>query len=231
MIAITSFSKTGYDLYGKKFLESFVKFWTCKVIVYYESLPDFVHEKVEYKNLFELRELTTFLTLIQDKPMCKGDLEGGHNYNFDIWKFCRKSFVQFDALKEHKGKVLWLDADIETNKPVTEEWVDGLFDDAGLSYLGRDGFHCESGYVGFNTETAGFSDFLKKYEDCYRRGIIFTLDRWHDCKALDWAIAFNKVKVKNLSPFWKKGDDLHVWEKTVLQEYMIHNKGARKYGR
>jgi hypothetical protein len=233
VIAITSFSKTGYELYGKNFLESFVKFWPCKVIVYYESLPDFQHEKVEYKNLFDLVDLKNFLTIgprLVGEHAFKGDLEGGYNYNFDAWKFCRKSFVQFDALKNHQGKVLWLDADTVTRKKVTKGWIDGIYSDAGLVVLDRAGFHCESGFVGFDTEAPGFGDFLAKYIEVYRKGVLFTLERWHDCAAIDWARAFKLVKEKNLSPFWKAGDDLSVWDKSVLQEVMTHNKGARKYG-
>lgn len=231
MIVVTSFSKSGYDIYGKKFLETFVKHWPCKVVVYYESLPDFVHNKVEYKNLLGLKDLVAFLTIIQDRPVCKGDLEEGYNYNFDIWKFCRKSFAQFDALKEHKGKVIWLDADVETLKPITQEWIDELYGSTGLVFLGRNGFYTETGFLGFDTEREGFQDFLGKYIDCYRRGKIFTLPGWHDCYAIDWAIKESGVKINNLTPDWKKGkDDLNVWKKSVLQPYLIHHKGHRKYG-
>lgn len=230
MICITSFSKSGYDLYGKKFLESFVEYWPCKVIVYYEDLPDFVHEKVEYKNLLNIPDLVTFLTLIQDRPICKGQFAEGYNYNFDIWKFCRKSFAQFDALKDNKGKVIWLDADIITHKPITEEWIDEIFGDAGLVHLGREGFYCESGFVGFDADSAGFEEFLSKYVDCYRRGIIFTLKGWHDCYAVDWAIKQSGIKTNNLSSWWTPDQDLHVFSHSVLSEFMVHNKGRRKYG-
>lgn len=232
MIAITSFSKTGYEVYGKNFLESFVKFWPCKVIVYYESLPDFQHEKVEYKNLFDLVDLKNFLTIgprLVGEHAFKGDLEGGYNYNFDAWKFCRKSFVQFDALKEHKGKVLWLDADTVTKNKVDAGWIDGIYEDAGLVVLDRPGFHCESGFLGFDNTKPGFDDFLQKYIDVYRKGIIFTLERWHDCAAIDWARSFKHVKEKNLSPNWKRGDSLDVFGSSILSERMIHLKGNRKY--
>lgn len=229
MICLTSFSKSGYDLYGKKFLETFVENWPCRLIVYYEDLPDFKHEKIEYRNLFDIQPLKSFLSLLQGKPMCMGNLQEGYNYNFDIWKFCRKSFAQFDALQNYDGRVIWLDADIETLRPVPEEWVNLLFEDAGLVFLGRKGFHTETGFVGFDTQAEGFKDFLRKYIDCYRRGIIFSLARWHDCEAFDWAREFNFVKANNLSPHWKKNvDSLDVFGSSVLSEYMIHFKGNRK---
>jgi hypothetical protein len=217
-------------LCGRKFLETFVEHWPCKILVYYESLPDFKHEKVEYRNLFDVHGLTSFLTLIQDKPMCKGNLAEGYNYNFDIWKFCRKSFAQFDALN-HKGKVIWLDSDIETHKDVTVEWIDNLFEDTGLVFLGREGFHTETGFIGFNTEVPDFERFLSKYVNVYRHGIIFSLKKWHDCEAFDWARSFKQVKEKNLSPNWKfEIDSLDVFGNSVLSEYMTHHKGIRKFG-
>jgi hypothetical protein len=161
--------------------------------------------------------------------MCKGDLEGGYDYNFDIWKFCRKSFCQFDALKNYKGKVLWLDADTVTTKRVSEKFIDEIFDGAGLAFLGRDGFYTETGFIGFDTQSDGFSDFLQKYEDCYRKGKIFTLKRWHDCEAFDWARSFKHVSENNLSKDWKLGSRLDVFERSILGKAMVHNKGQRKF--
>ena len=228
MIVVTSFSPKGYNLYGKRFLESFVKTWPCEVLVYHEGQPDFEHEKIIYKPLMEVFGCEAFLKYCDQNKIFQGFTPVGYNYNFDAKKFCRKVFAQFDALQNHKEKVIWLDADSVTLKPITEEFIDDLYGDAGLVYLGREGFHCESGFLGFDTERDGFGDFLAKYTECYRKGIIFTLERWHDCQALDWARSFALVKEKNLSPNWKVGDDLDVMQTTVLSEYIQHFKGNLK---
>jgi hypothetical protein len=231
MLAITTFSPKGYELYGKRFLETFVEHWPCNIVVYYEELPDFKHEKVTYKPLMEVFGMKAFLSYC-DKDVFKGQTSFGYNYNFDARKFSFKVFAQFDALKNNKGKVIWLDADTITKKPVTEEFINGLFGELGqeacLSFLGRRGFHCESGFVGFDTDHPDFEEFFERYENCYRRGQIFKLERWHDCEALQWAIDQSGVNVNNLSPFWKTGDDLDVMPKTVLGEYLTHFKGRQK---
>lgn len=235
MIVLTSFSPKGYELYGKRFLESFVENWPCKVIVYHEGQPDFQHEKVIYKPLDDVFGYQAFIQYCNRNPVFSGQTPMGYNYNYDAAKFCKKVFAQFDALKNNKGKAIWLDGDTFTKEPVTEEWVNDLFDDTAVSYLARAGFHCESGYVGFDTAHREFQEFFERYENVYRRGHIFKLKRWHDCEALDWAIAQSNVKVKNLSEFFKippdrKMDleDLDVFGKSVLGQKMEHLKGSRK---
>ena len=228
MLAITSFSKKGYDLYGRRLLESFVQNWPSDIVVYYEELPDFQHEKVSYKPLMEVFGMKAFLSYCDRNESFRGRTVFGYNYNLDARKFSHKVFAQFDALKTNKGKVIWLDADSVIKKPVPEEFVDGLFEGRSLVYLGREGFHCESGFVGFDVSHGDFDEFFERYENCYRRGQIFKLHRWHDCEALEWAIQQSKIKVTNLSPFWKIGDDLEVMSKTVLGEYIEHFKGRKK---
>lgn len=229
MICVTTFSQKGYELYGKRFLETFVENWPCKIVVYYETLPDFQHEKVIYKPLLEVFGVQAFLQYCDRMPIFRGMTEFGYNYNYDAKKFCRKVFAQLDTLKEHQGKVVWLDADSFFKKPITEEFIDDIYGDAGVVYLGREGFHSESGFLGFDTERDGFGDFVEQYTRCYRKGVIFTLKRWHDCEALDWALNQKLVKSKNLTAGWKDGDSLDVLEDTVLGEYMEHLKGKRKF--
>lgn len=229
MIALTSFSGTGYRQYGEQFLEKAVKFWPTPLVVYYEVRPDFIHDKVTYKNLFEIKELVTFLGYMQDKPVCRGQLEEGYNYNFDAWKFCRKSFAQFDALRNYKGKVFWLDADIEFKEPITEKFLEGLFDGKTLACLWREGFYTETGFIGFDTEGEKFQEFLTDYENVYRKGKLFTLERWHDCMAFDYAVKSSGVPFKNLSKFYKKNETtLDVLSQSVLRKYMKHHKGPNK---
>lgn len=232
MIAVTSFSSSGYEAYGRKFLESAIKHWPTKIIVYHEGRePDIKHEKIEYRNLFDIGDMVQFLRYLQNIPLTRGKTPEGYNYNFDAWKFSRKSFCQMDVLKGYQGKVFWLDADIEFEQDVPEEFLNELFEGKGVVHFGREGFHTETGFVGFDTEHADFATFLEKYEQVYRRAIIFTLRRWHDCEALDWALSHCPDIARNLSPNYVHGtDSLDVMDGSILSPYLTHNKGARKYG-
>ena len=239
MIAVTSFSDTGYHQYGKRFLEQAIVNWPSKIIVYYEAKPDLIHEKIEYRDLFGVSELRTFLFYLQDKPLTHGKLPDGYNYNYDTWKFCRKSFVQFDVLKETEEKVFWLDADIEFKKPISEDFLESLFLETRggkqkprtLTCLWREGFHTETGFIGFDPKGVGFKEFLEEYMNVYRKGTLFTLPRWHDCAAFDHAVEKSGVPFKNLSKFYVKNKTpLDVMSLSVLGPYCDHLKGDRKYG-
>jgi hypothetical protein len=216
MIAVTTFSKTGY-------------------IVYTECPIDIEHEKIEVRDFFQIPNVQNFLQYLKNVPLAQGHVPGGYNYNYDLWRFSRKVFAQYDVLKDYKGKVFWLDADLYFRKPVPEKYLNDLFEDKPLVFLGREGFYTETGFVGFDTEYDGFKNFLDCYIGCLQKGTVFTLKRWHDCEIFDWARKQVGYNEKNLSPFFKIPDDkkmsleeLDVIHRSGLGEYIIHFKGKRK---
>lgn len=223
MIGVTSFSPEGYDLYGEHFLK-FVDNFPGKIIVYLEQPIDFEHEKVEKRNLFTIPGITQFLTNIKNVPLARGRTEEGYNYNYDVWKFCRKMFCQFDTFKEG-GKVIWLDGDLEMHTEIPEDFLNELFDEQHLFFLGREGFYTESGILGFDTDHPDFEEFKKRYIATLQNGIVFNLRGWHDCYCFDWA---RDGKGHNLTPWWEKGKPLDIFPKTELAKYMVHRKGNRK---
>ncbi len=228
MIAVTSFSEKGYDQYGRECLKSFVKHWPCDIVVYYESdlPPDFEHEKIIYRRFWDIPNTSVFYHTIGSVPQARGMIGGEYNYNFDLWKFSRKMFAQFETLANHEGKVFWLDADSITKEAIPESFLENLFEDKCLVYLGREGFYTETGFVGFDTTHRDFTSFFDRYVQVLQKGIILTLERWHDCEAFDWAR--HETSGNNLSSDWKKGLSLHVLPKSVLGKYLTHNKGNRK---
>lgn len=217
-------------------LESVCENWPSKIIVYVESPIDFQHEKVEIRNFFDIEGVMNFYQNIKRVPICHGVIkDGSYNYNYDLWKFSRKVFAQWDVLKEHKGKVFWLDADSYIRKPVPIEFLESLFDGKCLSYLGREGIYTETGFVGFNTEHHDFKKFLNAYIGILRHGLAFKLRRWHDCEIFDVARKETKTSGNDLSPFFKIPknkkmtlEDLDVFSRSVLGEYILHFKGKRK---
>lgn len=226
MIAITSFSPKGYEVYGKKFLESAADYWPTKIVAYVEE-PMQDDDQVSYKLLSEVYGLSAFLEYCNSNPVFRGCVGQGYNYNFDAAKFANKAFAQFDAQK-YTGKVFWLDADLVFKKPVTTEFLEDLFDNHTICALQRPGMYTESGFLGFDTDRGDFKTFLTEYINVYRKGKLFQLRGWHDCYALDYAIERSGVLVKNLSPDFPK-NGINVMPHSVLGEYVIHNKGDRKY--
>jgi len=227
MIAVTSFSQKGYEVYGKKFLESAIKYWPTDIFVYYEDLPDLVDDKIIYKPLNDPR-LYAFLSYCEKNPVFSGVTGAGYNFNYDAMRFSKKAFAQFMVLETHSGKVIWLDADIVINKKMTEDFIESVFDKQTLCAFQRPGLYTESGFLGFDTTREDFKPFLEAYLNAYKKGIIFSLPGWHDCYAVDYAIAKSGVSVKNLSPDYPK-NGINVIPHSEIGTYLVHNKGKRKY--
>lgn len=223
MIGITSFSREGYAKYGHNFLKS-IDHWPGKIIVYLESPIDFEHPKLEKRDFFSIPNASIFLENIESEPKLRGMVDGKYNYNFDVWKFCRKMFCQFDAFKEG-GKMFWLDGDVELLKPISEEYLSDMFHGEHLIVYGREGFYTETGVVGFDTDHPKFPEFQSRYVATLQKGIFYTLKGWHDCYCLDWA---RQGEGFDLTKGWTKHDSLDVVPKSDLGKYLIHRKGKRK---
>lgn len=228
MIAVTSFSAKGYEVYGKKFLESAVQYFPGSILVYYEEKPDFEHDKIIYKPLFDVHGIKAFLEYCDRNPVFHGRVNGSYDYNYNAYKFSKKVFAQFDALQHYAGKIFWFDADCVLQKQIPVQFLEDVFEGKTLAVLWREGLYTETGFVGFDTHGSCFDYFLKNYIDVYRKGILFSLPGWHDCWALDHAVKESLVPYNNLSPDYpKKG--INVMPHSILGEYVIHNKGNRKY--
>lgn len=234
MLAITTFSDTGYELYGKKFLSSFKKYWPGKIIVYTEKELGISDDKVLEQNFFDIEPATAFYKYLQNLPKAHGKTEFGYNYNYDLWKFSRKMFAQWDVLKNHDGKAFWLDADIIMTDTIPKKFLDKLFNKKGIVTFFRPGWHSETGIVGFDTKDPKFKDFLNLYIGFLGSGQVFNLPQWHDCACLDAAIEASGIETEDLSVGWRKKKtynmaDLKSFQKSVLNKYMTHRKGKKKY--
>jgi hypothetical protein len=236
MIGITSFSPKGYEVYGKKFLESAVECWPGDLHVYVDEIPDYRHDKITYKLLSELSNLQAFLAYCDRNPVFCGNTAYGYEFKRDARRFSFKVFAQLDVLNHYSGKIFWLDADMVFKKPVPLEFLVDTLDGKTVCLLIREGLHAETGFVGFDTNGIGFDHFLDTYTDIYRRGKIFKEPYWIDGHAMQIAVKESGVPHNNLSSFFRipndrkmTMDDLDVMSKTILGEYLIHNKGKKKF--
>ena len=137
--------------------------------------------------------------------------------------------------------LIWLDADIKTVKPISEEFLLQLTDKQKyMSYLGRSHVkkenvrYSENGFTIFNTTHSLHSVFWEKLDEMYTGGKLFELTEWHDSFVFDVvrkSLELEKnCKNINISDFGIKdvGNESHVFVASVLGEYMDHKKGPRK---
>ena len=202
---LTTFHKEGYDLYGKRFLES----WCDKVdnkialMVYAENCAPPVNEDhyFLYFSETELTKLNEFKQRWKDDPKANGippdDIKARRprdwhkKFKWDAVRFANKTYAVFEAArrwqKMRDGEWLcWLDADTYVHSPLTHEQLSELLPaDKWLTYVGRGkGSQTwpECGFYGMNIKHPTCQKFLEEFERYYddANNGIFTLEEWHD---------------------------------------------------
>ena len=222
--AVTTFSKKGWEEYGRVFLQTYLEFWPQSVPLYIgwegDDWPkEYPVDRVTWFNLDESSERRRFL------DGDKGD--DVKDYRLCAKRFSHKVFAlgMANEIVPKESSITWLDADIETEKPVTREFLDSVAP-AGFAgaYLGRkDWNHSECGFVVYHDR-----DIIKEFVRIYDSGEIFSFNEWHDSYIFD--------QIKDGFGWWYNISEgvpgMHVWDDCPLGEVMNHKKGPmRKAGK
>lgn len=177
---VTSFGPDGYQLYGRRMLETYCAHHDIPIAVYAEAPIDFEHELVTVHDLFTVPGCVEFLHRCT-WPIMNGRPWGGdYNYRYDVRRFCRKSFAQIHAASYCDDWLYWIDADVE--------FYDRLVmpsGDAFMYYMGRPEWHSCASFVAWNNAHPDAEKFWTKYERIYTTGTVFALPEWHDSFVLD----------------------------------------------
>ena len=239
LTALTSFSPEGYELYGKRFIESFHQFWPADVqlICAWEGQPP--QQDLCGFDLTASDPARAFLARHRTDPIVHGLLDipparwgpkakkEGYSWRHDAYKFSHKVFAicRTAQLLEH-GKLFWLDADIVTHKPIGEAFLHGLLpDSASLCYLNRQPyFSSELGFVGYNLERAEVEAFLMAYEYVYASDEFMQLQFWDDCNVFDQLIRRLEPVIAPI-PHRSRSQP---FDFSPLAACMTHLKGKRK---
>lgn len=230
LLAVTTFHKAG-ESYGLRCLETLAKHFPGRILFYFEEPPadltaDF-WSRVEMRGFSAIPGVNDYLERLKRHPGADGQGPNGYDYRYDANKFCRKVFVQ-DAVFDEDQYVFWFDADTVVLKDLSEKMLTALVAEHPFAYLGRNGekTYTETGFLGFNTKHERFQEFRKKYLDYFTSGRIFSqLKGWHDCIAFDHAR--HGIEGRNLTPH---GSGMgNVIGDSPLREYVVHNKGPRKF--
>lgn len=200
MRVITSMSNDGYKNYGKTCLQGLVKHMPCPITVYYEDIkPDFKHKKITYKPLFDVQGCKETLTVFSTLPIFQGMIDGKRNYRWDIFKFVRKCFAQFDAASDDEDYLFWVDADTEWNKDISKKVLTEMVDDTFMAYLGRPNWHSCASFIGWNLTNPRSDEFWNMYYDTIISGKVLAFAEWHDCFILDTLRQYMDLPQKDLA--------------------------------
>lgn len=246
LTVVTGWSPAGWDEYGRRFWESFDRYWPPSVdlVVYGESprmLESRVGRKTAFRTLSSIPGCVEFLKRHDGSRTVAGrapalgfearwkpkHYQTGYNFRFDALKFCRQGFIPHDAarlLPSAPSQLLcWLDGDVVTLKPVPAGYVEGLLPrGSAVAYLGRGDKHSEIGFQLYRIPDA--ASMLKEFRNLYDSDRVFNLKEWHSAFAFDIARTTTGTTGRDLTP----GGFGHVWQQSPLRGLTDHLKGDRK---
>lgn len=237
MRVVTGWGPAGWGQYGRRFVETFERYWPPEVelVAYVEEIPrDWPGGRTQLVQLNAIPGCPEFLRRHANRPRSRGRepnatwkpraQQMGYNWRFDAWKFCRQGFIPLHAaLQAGTGLLCWLDGDVVTHAPVPTGFLERLIPaGAAVSYLGRGQKHSEIGFQLYRLPDA--VPMLREFSALYDTDRIFAEREWHSAYAFDLARARSGVPAHDLTP----GGMGHVWHQSPLRFYTDHLKGGRK---
>jgi hypothetical protein len=239
---VTTFHKKGYETYGRRMIETFLKNWPNDVIlVVYaedctvtESAPNLI-----VRDIAQVEELTTFKNKWRNVPKANGDVsadpvrskrkDAGKGFKWDAVRFAHKVYSIFDcARRSNSDWLLWMDADMVCHSPITVEKINSLCS-KDLCFLGRRAKYTECGLYALNlrsTATISFLHEFQRYYDDAEQGI-FTLAEWHDSFVFDAVRQHASCLERDWSSHLITGEG-HPLINSEWGAYLDHLKGNRK---
>lgn len=239
---VTTFPNDHWDVYAESMVDSFVKHWPQEVPLLVQlddqtitkEVQDVIRGNIDYCcNILE-EDQVTFLT--KKNGFTYPDVAPGLKYRYDYFKFSYKVFAIAKAALDASDSLgidylIWLDADVVTNKPVTlkdiESWIRP---DTMGTYIGRRDWNTsETGMIIFNLKDGG-KEFIRRWRDLYLTHALLKEEEWTDAYAFD-LIRRQYIDANGRDVFFNitqgiEGRD--VWDQSVLASHMTHHKGRRK---
>lgn len=239
---VTSCSAEGLEKYGRRFVETFARFWPGDMPLYLVSEDDlpFAERVTMQLDLRRMDVAAEFLVRHASNQRAQGKIRktsdvgwtpnkiaAGYNFRYDAFRFAKKVF-SVALVAERLGwrdRLLWVDADVVTFAKVPEAMLDKLLPPAvALSALVREGYHTETGFVGYNLEHEACRAFIKELVRLYASDEVFALQEWHDGWVFEWLRKKMGVPTHAIPHCSRRQPFLH----SEIGKFCDHLKGPNK---
>jgi hypothetical protein len=199
---VTTFNQSGYDIYGRRMISSFLQNWPQAVMlcVYPERCTvDVPADRIQVYPLEQVQALHDFKTKWGHVPKANGDVtddpvrsrrkDAGKGFKWDAVRFAHKVYAIFDCVQRVDTDILiWMDADTVCHSAIT---IDDLYrmipTNKDLCFLGRRGKFSECGLYAMDLTSPRTRHFLSEFQRVYDHAEqgIFTMEEWHDSFVFD----------------------------------------------
>ena len=240
---VTTFHKSGYDLYGKRMIQTFLQNWPTEIdlYVYHENVVPSEHaNNLILRDLEESSpELVAFKNKWKNDPKANGGVADSSNTNdkkafkWDAVRFAHKVYAIFHCAKNCDADILfWMDADTVCHSPISIDFIKKMTPTKKeLGFLGRGNKYTECGLYSMDIKSLDIKSFLKEFQRMYddAENGIFRLKEWHD------SFVFDDVKSRTVSITkqlnWSEGlvqGEGHPLINSEWGAFLDHLKGQRK---
>lgn len=242
---VTTFHQAGYEKYGKRMIESFLKNWPEEVILVVYAEDCQVTETAPNLIVRDLHssspELVSFKERWKNDPKAQGKVatgpanrkgkQPGIGFKWDAIRFSHKVYAIFDCARRSNSDILiWMDADTVCHSLITLDTLHRLIpSDKDLCFLGRKEKYTECGLYSMNLRSDLVKEFLKEFQRMYdfaQEGI-FQLQEWHDSFVFDAARKKFPLRELDWSGHLIRGEG-HPLINSEWGAYLDHLKGDRK---
>ncbi len=244
---VTTFHQAGYEKYGRRMIQTFLKNWPSSITLYVyaedceviETAPNLVvrdlhnssPELVAFKN--QWRGVPKANGDVSDDPVRSKRKDAGKGFKWDAIRFAHKVYAIFHCAKNCEGTdvLFWMDADTVCHSPIRQEDVERFCpSNIDIGYLGREGKYTECGLYSMNLKSQQTQSFLQEFQRMYDKAEagIFQLEEWHDSFVFDSVI--NRMPFLNKNN-WSQGiirGEGHPLINSEWGAWLDHLKGDRK---
>lgn len=241
---VTTFNKTGMDLYGQHMIDSFIQSWPADVMlyVYAEKCIPNTHGQSNVTVMdadVVLSDLQKFKTKWKNDPKANGvcpwpelrPRDSHKGFKWDAVRFSNKVYSIFHCADICNTDVLiWMDADTICHSKIDNAMINSIISEtADICYLGRENKWPECGLYSINLKSQKAHEFLKEFKLVYDNAEtgIFKMEEWHDSYV--FAEIIKRVEPRKLN--WSYGiikGEGHPLINSVWGAYLDHLKGDRK---
>lgn len=229
---ITTFSKDGYELYGRRMISTWLKYWpkSYKLIVYTEGYT--LDEKDNRLTELDINDACPQLSPFKEQSY---NLIKDYNNKKQVnriaktIKWCHKVFAMDHALNNFDDShIMFLDGDTYTKKEVSENFAKNLVSDHLFAVHFEKllhGLHFETGLISFNMNHPQIELLKKEIISDYVNLNIYNHKKTWDGYWFSHLYTKYKLDVLDLA----NGNFRGVFTNPLVSGILVHDVGTNKY--